>query len=45
MKTTNQVYSTFLDYFKKNGHEIVPSGPLVPSNDPAQMFTSTSIAR
>jgi len=45
MKTTNQVRSTFLDYFKKNGHEIVPSGPLVPSNDPTLMFTSAGMVQ
>ncbi len=45
MKTTNQVRSTFLDYFKKNGHEIVASGPLVPSNDPTLMFTSAGMVQ
>src|ERR1700757_3886143 len=45
MKTTNQVRSTFLNYFKKNGHEIVPSAPLVPSNDPTLMFTSAGMVQ
>jgi len=45
MKTTNQVRSTFLDYFKKNGHEVVPSGPLVPSNDPTLMFTNAGMVQ
>src|SRR6187549_1811916 len=30
MTGVNQVRSTFLDYFRKNGHEVVPSAPLVP---------------
>lgn len=34
MSGVNDIRSTFLDYFKKNGHEIVASGPLVPRNDP-----------
>ena len=45
MKTTNQVRSTFLDYFKKNGHEVVPSAPLVPANDPTLMFTSAGMVQ
>ena len=39
MTTVNQVRSTFLDFFAKNGHEVVPSSPLVPRNDPTLMFT------
>ena len=39
MTTVNQVRSTFLDFFRRNGHEVVPSSPLVPRNDPTLMFT------
>ena len=34
MHTTNDIRTAFLDYFAKNGHEIVASSPLVPRNDP-----------
>ena len=34
-----QIRSTFLDYYKRQGHEIVASSPLVPRNDPTLMFT------
>ena len=43
MTGVNQVRSTFLDYFRKNGHEVVPSAPLVPRNDPTLMFTSAGM--
>jgi len=43
MITTNQARRTFLDYFKKNGHEIVRSSSLVPANDPTLMFTSAGM--
>ena len=45
MTTANQVRKTFLDYFKKNGHEVVASGPLVPANDPTLMFTSAGMVQ
>jgi alanyl-tRNA synthetase len=43
MTTVNQVRSTFLDFFARNGHEVVPSSPLVPRNDPTLMFTSAGM--
>ncbi|WP_265519535.1 alanine--tRNA ligase [Nitratireductor luteus] len=43
MSGVNDIRSTFLDYFKKNGHEIVASGPLVPRNDPTLMFTNAGM--
>jgi alanyl-tRNA synthetase len=43
MTTVNQVRSTFLDFFRKNGHEVVASAPLVPRNDPTLMFTSAGM--
>src|SRR3954452_12568556 len=37
MTGVNEIRSTFLNFFAKNGHEIVPSSPLVPRNDPTLM--------
>ncbi|MEO1552241.1 MAG: alanine--tRNA ligase-related protein, partial [Pseudomonadota bacterium] len=34
MTSINDIRSTFLDYFARNGHEVVESSPLVPRNDP-----------
>src|SRR5262245_146259 len=45
MTTVNQVRSTFLDFFRRNGHEVVPSSPLVPRNDPTLMFTSAGMVQ
>ncbi|NEX92661.1 alanine--tRNA ligase [Caulobacter sp. 17J65-9] len=43
MASLNQIRSTFLDYFGKNGHEVVPSAPLVPQNDPTLMFVNAGM--
>jgi len=45
MASLNDIRSTFLDYFKRNGHEIVPSSPLVPRNDPTLMFTNSGMVQ
>jgi len=41
----NAIRATFLDFFAKNGHEIVPSSPLVPRNDPTLMFTNAGMVQ
>ncbi|WP_068085634.1 alanine--tRNA ligase [Polycladidibacter stylochi] len=43
MSGVNEIRSTFLDYFKKHGHEVVPSSSLVPRNDPTLMFTNAGM--
>jgi alanyl-tRNA synthetase len=45
MKSTNEIRSAFLNYFKRHGHEIVPSSPLVPQNDPTLMFTNAGMVQ
>ena len=42
---SSEVRRTFLNYFKKNNHEIVHSGPLVPENDPTLMFTNSGMVQ
>lgn len=42
-KTVNQVRSTFLDYFAKQGHMVAPSAALVPNNDPTLMFVNSGM--
>ncbi len=39
----NEIRAAFLDYFGRGGHEIVPSAPLVPRNDPSLMFTNAGM--
>ena len=43
METSNDIRAAFLDYFAKNDHEIVSSGPLVPHNDPTLLFTNAGM--
>ncbi|CZT35319.1 alanine--tRNA ligase [Rhizobium sp. 9140] len=45
MSGVNEIRSTFLDYFKTNGHTVVPSSPLVPRNDPTLMFTNAGMVQ
>jgi alanyl-tRNA synthetase len=43
MKTVSDIRNTFLDYYAKQGHTVVPSAPLVPQNDPTLMFTAAGM--
>ena len=45
MSGVNDIRSAFLNYFHRNGHEIVPSSPLVPRNDPTLMFTNAGMVQ
>jgi len=43
--SVKQIRKTFLDYFAKNNHKIIPSSPLVPDNDPTLMFTNSGMVQ
>jgi alanyl-tRNA synthetase len=43
MTSTNDIRRGFLDYFAREGHQIVPSAPLVPQNDPTLMFVNAGM--
>src|SRR5215470_12423343 len=45
MSGVNDIRAAFLNYFGSNGHEIVPSSPLVPRNDPTLMFTNAGMVQ
>ena len=45
MSGVNEIRSTFLDFFRTNGHEVVASSPLVPRNDPTLMFTNAGMVQ
>ncbi len=45
MSGVNEIRSAFLNFFAKNGHEIVASSPLVPRNDPTLMFTNAGMVQ
>jgi len=43
--SSNELRRLFLDYFRKHGHTIVPSSPLVPANDPTLLFTNAGMVQ
>ena len=45
MASLNDIRSTFLDYFARQGHAVVDSSPLVPRNDPTLMFTNSGMVQ
>jgi alanyl-tRNA synthetase len=44
-KTSSEVRSAFLDYFRTHGHEVVASSSLVPRSDPTLMFTNAGMVQ
>jgi alanyl-tRNA synthetase len=45
MQSSNEIRKAFLDYFARHGHEVVPSSPLVPHNDPTLLFTNAGMVQ
>ena len=45
MSGVNEIRSSFLQFFARNGHMIVPSSSLVPRNDPTLMFTNAGMVQ
>jgi len=45
MTALSDIRATFLNYFARHGHEIVPSSPLVPRNDPTLMFVNAGMVQ
>ena len=43
--SSNELRSQFLEYFRKHGHTVVPSSPLVPGNDPTLLFTNAGMVQ
>ncbi len=41
--TSAQLRDAFLAFFRERGHEVVPSSPLVPANDPTLLFTNAGM--
>jgi alanyl-tRNA synthetase len=45
MASLNDIRSTFLNFFERNGHQRVDSSALVPRNDPTLMFTNSGMVQ
>ena len=45
MKSTSEIRTGFLEYFRNKGHEIVPGSSLVPANDPTLLFTNAGMVQ
>src|SRR2546421_5850133 len=45
MNSLKDIRATFLDFFASRGHEVVPSSPLVPRNDPTLLFTNAGMVQ
>jgi alanyl-tRNA synthetase len=45
MSGTGDIRTAFLEYFRRNGHEVVASSPLVPHNDPTLLFTNAGMVQ
>jgi alanyl-tRNA synthetase len=41
--TSSEIRASFLDFFARHGHRVVPSSPLVPANDPTLLFTNAGM--
>lgn len=45
MRTLTDIRSSFIDFFKRQGHEAVSSSSLVPKNDPTLLFTNAGMVQ
>ena len=43
--TSSEIRASFLEFFRKNGHRVLPSSSLVPSNDPTLLFTNAGMVQ
>ena len=34
-----EIRNKYLEFFKRHGHAVIPSAPLIPENDPSVLFT------
>ena len=41
--TSDEIRSNFLEYFRQQGHTVVPSAPLIPADDPTLLFTNAGM--
>jgi alanyl-tRNA synthetase len=42
---SNDIRKLFLDFFREKGHEVLPSSPLIPAEDPTLLFTNAGMVQ
>ena len=45
MLTAKEIRRRYLEFFARNGHDILPSGPLIPPTDPTLLFTNAGMVQ
>jgi alanyl-tRNA synthetase len=45
MRTADEIRAAFLDYFRRQGHEVVASSGVVPKGDPTLLFTNAGMVQ
>ncbi|MDP9082625.1 MAG: alanine--tRNA ligase [Pseudomonadota bacterium] len=43
--TSSEIRASYLEFFRKNGHTVLPSSSLVPGNDPTLLFTNAGMVQ
>ena len=38
-----EIRNKYINYFKRNGHKVIPSAPLIPENDPSVLFNTAGM--
>src|SRR5471032_1513360 len=45
LMSSTEIRASFLEFFRKNGHAVVPSSSLVPGSDPTLLFTNAGMVQ